>query len=109
MTTPESKVKAKVKRMLEPFGAKCYRFMPVQMGFGAPALDFYFCFYGYFIAVETKTRGKLLTDRQKHTRQQIEAADGLVFVVDDEASLQFMVGALMKLIPITPWPKKEKS
>jgi hypothetical protein len=66
-----------------------YRFMPVQNGMGAPGLDFYLCAGGWFIAIETKAPGKYLTPRQETTKAEIEAADGLVFVVDGPVSLDY--------------------
>lgn len=84
--TPEGKVKAAVKRRLDAL-PNMYRFMPVQNGMGKPGLDFYLCAGGWFIAIETKAPGGKLTARQEVTKAEIEAADGLVFVVDDEPSL----------------------
>jgi hypothetical protein len=87
---PEWKVKALVKRELDKL-PKMYRFMPVTNGMGAPGLDFYLCAGGWFIAIETKAPGKKLTPRQEQTKKDIEAADGLVFVVDDQESLDYAV------------------
>lgn len=84
--TPEGKIKAKVKRELDKLAA-LYRFMPVQNGMGAPSLDFLLCAGGWFIAIETKAQGKALTPRQLDTKAKIEASHGLVFVVNDDASL----------------------
>lgn len=84
--TPEGKVKAMVKRRLDTL-PKLYRFMPVQNGMGKPGLDFFLCAGGWFVAIETKAPGGKLTPRQETTKDEIEAADGLVFVVDDLASL----------------------
>lgn len=79
--TPEGRVKAMVKRDLDKL-TTCYRFMPVQNGMGAPALDFFLCLNGRFVAIETKAPGKKITPRQEDTRDKIIAAHGLVFVVD---------------------------
>lgn len=86
--TPEGKVKAMVKRELEKL-PKMYRFMPVQNGMGKPGLDFFLCAGGWFIAIETKAPGKSLTPRQEQTKAEIEAADGLVFVVSCHMSLTY--------------------
>lgn len=85
--TPEGKVKAKVKAALNTLGADCWRFMPVQTGYGAPALDFLLSVRGRFIAIETKAPGKSLTPMQETTKAAIEAAGGIVLVVWDEGSL----------------------
>jgi hypothetical protein len=61
--------------------------MPVQSGYGTPALDYLCCVHGRFIAIETKVKGKHLTPRQEATRAAIEAAGGTVLVVDDDESL----------------------
>lgn len=87
MTTPEGKVKAAVNKLLAQFD-RIYRFMPVPGGFGMPTLDYLICANGYFLAIETKDKGKHPTGRQKLTIADIEAAEGTVFVirgVDDPA------------------------
>lgn len=91
--TPEGRVKAKVKRRLKELPRR-YHFMPVQNGMGAPALDFYCCINGKFVAIETKAPGKHLTPRQENTRAEILAAGGMVFVVDDDFTLVAMMAIL---------------
>lgn len=85
MSTPEGKIKDMVRRGLNKL-SHVYRFMPVQNGMGAPSLDFLLCAGGWFIAIETKTKGKKPTPRQETTIAEIEEAHGLVFVVDDQES-----------------------
>jgi hypothetical protein len=77
MSTPEAKVKAKLKAWLHG----CYWFMPVQTGYGATSLDFLVCLEGQFIALECKAVGKELTPRQKVVAQQIRTAGGRVYKV----------------------------
>lgn len=79
--TPEGKVKARVKKVLQEYGA--YYHMPVQNGMGAPSLDFIGVAKGFFFAVETKAGNKQPTERQAHTIAQMEAANGKVFVVNE--------------------------
>src|ERR1700732_3744552 len=86
--TPEGKVKAMVKRQMEAAFPDAYRFMAVQNGMGAPALDFYYCVYGYWVAIETKAPGGWYTPRQEHTRDEIRKAGGLVFLVDGNLSMK---------------------
>lgn len=93
MTTPEGLVKAKLNRALAHI-VRLYRFMPVQNGMGAPGLDYFLCVNGKFVAIETKAKGKTLTDRQNITKQRIIDAGGLVYVVDDDASITATVRAL---------------
>lgn len=95
--TPEGRVKAKVKRRLDELLQR-YRFMPVQNGMGSPALDFYCCIHSRFVAIETKAPGKKMTDRQRHTASEIEAAGGLVFEVYDDASIDVMMARLWLMI-----------
>lgn len=80
--TPEGRVKAKVKRILEKHGA--YFFMPVQSGYGAKTLDFLVCVCGRFVGIETKAPGKQPTDLQKMHMREIEDAGGRCFVVDGD-------------------------
>jgi hypothetical protein len=81
MATPEGKIKAAVNRVLASY-PESYRFMPVPSGYGISTLDFLICHYGEFIAVETKAPGKKPTPRQNQIITQIEAAGGVVFVID---------------------------
>jgi len=89
--TPEGKIKAKVNRMLAPYIERgdIWKFMPVQMGMGAPALDYILCVKGYFVSIETKVPGKQLTPRQELTSSAMNKAGGKVFVVFDEMSLAY--------------------
>ena len=81
--TPEGKVKAKVNRALYNWD-HVYKFMPVQMGFGAATLDYLISVNGYFLGIETKAPGKKPTDRQLQTMAQIVAAGGTVLVIDGD-------------------------
>jgi hypothetical protein len=89
--TPEGRVKAKLKRRLAEAFPTSYRFMPVQNGMGAPALDLYCCICGLFVAAETKAPGKALTDRQEMTSKAIRDAGGLVFKVDGDDDIERMI------------------
>lgn len=82
MSTPEGKVKAAVKKLLESYDG-IYFYMPVPGGFGKATLDYLCCVRGQFFAIETKAPGKKLTLRQATTVAEIQAAMGKVFVVDD--------------------------
>ena len=78
--TPEGKVKAKVKRILNNAGV--YYFMPVQTGYGMPTLDF-LCFHkSQGFAIETKAPGKKPTKRQEAIIHEIQLAGAQVFVID---------------------------
>jgi hypothetical protein len=85
--TPEGRIKAKIRRRLQALSCE-YDFWPVQTGYGKRTLDILICAGGWFVAIEAKKDAKTdLTDLQKETRRQIEAAHGLVFAVYDDASL----------------------
>lgn len=95
--TPEGRVKNMVKRALDKLGPDCWRFMPVQSGYGSVALDFLLAINGRFVAIETKAPGKGLTPLQEGTKAAIEAAGGLVFVVWDETSLELAMKIILAL------------
>ena len=82
MSTPEGKVKARVKRYLQT--KNIYFHFPVMNGMGAPTLDVICCFMGQFFAIETKAPGKKLTSRQEITKDAMEMAGGKVFVIDGD-------------------------
>jgi hypothetical protein len=96
-TTPEAKVKRLVKKALDSLGPDCWRFMPVQTGFGVPALDYLLCIRGRFVAIETKAPGKKLTPMQEGTKAAMEAAGGIVLVVWDEGSLAIAMKIILAL------------
>lgn len=93
MSTPEGRVKDKVKRRFQQHFPECYRFMPVQNGMGTPCLDMLFCVHGLFIAIETKAPPKPghkapePTPRQWTTMAEIAKAGGLAYLVYDDATL----------------------
>lgn len=95
--TPEGRVKRMVKKALDTLGADCWRFMPVQTGYGGAALDYLLSIRGHFVAIETKAPGKKLTPMQETTKAAIEAAGGLVFVVWDETSLELALKIMLAL------------
>lgn len=85
--TPEGRVKAKLNRELRKLGASVWRFMPVQTGYGMPALDYLLCVNGRFVAIETKKPGGKTTPRQNATITALETAGAFVFIVSDDASM----------------------
>jgi hypothetical protein len=82
--TPEGRVKAKVKRVLEWYRA--YYHMPVQNGMGKPSLDFIGCSNGFYFGVETKAPGEKPTKRQEVTIDEILRAKGKVFVINGDCT-----------------------
>lgn len=87
--TPEGKVKARVKNLLNAYG--CYHFWPVQTGMGARTLDCLGCHNGRAFAIETKAPGKKLTEQQQSIAERIEDSRCRVFTIsmpDDLVSLE---------------------
>jgi hypothetical protein len=90
--TPEGKIKKMVRDVLAEFVeydtgmdvAKIKQYWPVPSGFGASDLDCIVCYYGQYIAIETKAPGKKPTPRQKLTIAETRGAGGAVFVIDGE-------------------------
>lgn len=81
MSTPEGKVKTRVKSILKAH--KVYYHMPVQNGMGAPSLDFICCHKGHHFEIETKAGNKKPTPRQAETMRQVEEAGGKTFLVNE--------------------------
>lgn len=79
--TPEGRVKAAVKRVLDKYKG-FYTFWPVPSGYGPSSLDCLLCVCSRFVAIETKAPGKKPTPRQKLTIERIERAGGVVFIID---------------------------
>lgn len=100
MTTPEGKVKERVKKLLKRFNI--YWHMPVQNGMGSPSLDFICCVRGYYLAIETKAPGNKPTPRQVLTIKEIEAAGGFVFVVATDDDLLRLESFLMIFTYVEP-------
>lgn len=86
MTTPEGKIKDKVKAYLDSIGA--YYFMPVQMGYGKRTLDFLCCINTRFVAIETKAAGKKIKPLQEAVAGHIRAAKGWVVYISCDEHLE---------------------
>ena len=80
--TPEGRVKAAVKKMLEERGA--YFFLPVSNGMGAMGIpDILACLKGRFIGIEAKAGNNKPTDLQTLNLKRIDEAGGLAMVVNE--------------------------
>ena len=107
MATPEGKIKARVKKLLDQYPGH-YKHMPVVSGYGKPSLDFIICFRGAFIAIETKASEKEEpTNRQRVTMNEIHNAGGLVFVIYDETTLE-LLGDMLAMLAKAVSPLKEQ-
>ncbi len=84
-STPEGKVKKKVREFLDDLikrGAPLYYHQPVMNGMGKPSLDFIGCANEKYFAIETKPPGGSPTERQHDTIAEIHKAKGRVLVFD---------------------------
>lgn len=81
-TTPEGKVKAQVKKVLDQFDYQIDGFWPVPSGYGESHLDYVGCICGFFFSIETKAPGKKPSPRQLERIRRVELAGGKVFVID---------------------------
>ena len=82
MATPEGKVKAKVKKVLDQLN--CYYFFPATGGFGKSGVpDIIGCLEGRFFGIECKANGGKPTALQLKQLEKIEWNGGLAYVVDE--------------------------
>lgn len=80
--TPEGKVKARIKKVLDNYKGRIYTYMPVPGGFGKPTLDYIGFFHGRGFAIEAKKPRGEPTERQDGTIADMRAAGARVFVID---------------------------
>jgi pantoate kinase len=80
--TPESKVKAKIKKLLAEYDV--YYAMPIGTMFGNSGVpDFLCCVRGRFLAIEAKAgKGKTTALQEKHLAD-IREAGGLALVINE--------------------------
>ena len=80
--TPESKVKAKVKKTLLEIGA--YYAMPIGTGYGnAGVPDFLVCYKGVFVGIECKAHDNKPTALQLKNLADIESAGGTALIINE--------------------------
>ena len=82
-TTPEGKVKAKLKKHLDAMGI--YHFSPFQAGMGRAGVpDIIGCYRGMFVAFECKAGKNKPTALQEREINAIRTAKGLAFVINED-------------------------
>ena len=88
MSTPEGRVKDKVKKVLADTGrfGYIYSHWPVPSGFGKQSLDCNGIIRGRAFAIETKAPGGKPTPRQALIADEVMRAGGKVFVIDGDTS-----------------------
>lgn len=80
--TPEGRVKAKVKKILDGLGA--YHFPAATHGYGRSGVpDFVGCYKGKFFAIECKANGNKPTALQEREITKIREAWGVALVIDE--------------------------
>jgi Holliday junction resolvase len=81
--TPESKVKARLRKYLDALGI--YYFMPPANGFGRAGIpDIVGCMNGQFVAFECKAGKGKTTALQDREIKKIQDAMGWAFVINEE-------------------------
>jgi hypothetical protein len=86
--TPEGRVKAKVKALLNKYNV--YHFMPATGGYGRSGIPDIICCaqgpkgsHGYFLAIECKANGGKLTALQHRELENIKENGGIALVIDE--------------------------
>ena len=96
--TPEGKVKARIRRILEI--NKVYHFMPATGGYGRSGVpDIIGCYRGYFFAIECKAGNKRPTALQEKELQRIRDSGGQVFVINEENIKDIEIWLNMMTVP----------
>lgn len=83
MTTPETKVKRAVTKILDEYGA--YHFFPATHGYGRSGVpDIVACYRGRFIGIECKAGKGVPTALQLKELRLIDEAGGYSFVARED-------------------------
>lgn len=97
--TPEGRVKAKVKALLNKYSV--YYFMPATGGYGRSGIpDFICCVkgiktgHGHFVSIECKAGNNKPTALQEREMQRIQQQGGVSLVIN-EYMLDFLEGFLI--------------
>jgi Holliday junction resolvase len=82
VSTPEAKVKQRVRKILEEHGVYC--FMPATGGYGRSGIpDIVGCYRGYFFAIECKAGRGTTTALQDRELRRIREAGGSTFTINE--------------------------
>jgi hypothetical protein len=83
MTTPESKVKKAVTKILDAH--KVYYFFPATHGYGKSGVpDIIACVNSMFLAIETKSGDNQPTALQFKNLREITKSGGVTFVINED-------------------------
>ena len=81
-TTPEAKVKTKIKAILKAHNI--YYAMPIGTGYGNSGVpDFLCCVNGHFVAIEAKAGNGQATALQLKNMQAINTAGGYTCIINE--------------------------
>ena len=87
-TTPEAKVKAKIKKILTEHNV--YYAMPIGTGYGNSGVpDFLCCVNGKFVAIEAKAGKGVATALQLKNLSEINKAGGYTCIIN-ETNLDYL-------------------
>jgi pantoate kinase len=94
-STPEAKVKEKIKKILKEHGV--YYAMPMGTGYGNSGVpDFLCCVGGQFVAIEAKAGKGIPTALQEKNLRDIKEAGGVSLVIN-ETNLDWLKGTIKLL------------
>ena len=83
MTTPESKVKKHVTKILDAYNV--YYFFPATHGYGKSGVpDIIACVNSKFVAIETKAGNNQPTALQFKNLRDITKAGGITFIINED-------------------------
>jgi hypothetical protein len=85
--TPEGRIKKKIRDVLDRYKGRIYVYMPVPSGYGKATVDYLICFNGLFVVIEAKKLHGKPTSRQDGVLDDVRAARGVTFVINDDESL----------------------
>ena len=91
-STPEAKVKAKIKAILKAHNV--YNAMPIGTGYGNSGVpDFLCCVNGKFVAIEAKAGKGQATDLQLKNLSDINKAGGYACIIN-ETNLDYLTNVI---------------
>ena len=107
-STPEAKVKAKIKAILKAHGV--YYAMPIGTGYGNSGVpDFLCCVNGMFVAIEAKAGKGETTALQEKNLKSIKDAGGIPLVINENnlGKLDAKIKLLKGQLPVSDLPWSE--
>lgn len=98
--TPEGKVKAAVKKILDQYGV--YHFSPAANGYGRVGVpDIICCINGYFVAIECKAGKGKTTALQDRELAAIVGAGGEALVINEARVATLHI--TLEILKARPW------